>query len=76
MLDLFELLSSPDDNWWTGVLWIIVMFYHSDGTHSLQSIDCWDISTNLMKKQTHPDLWWSEGEHIYSYVFIFGWTIP
>ncbi len=27
--------------WWTGVLWIIVMFLsdsHSDGTHSLQSI--------------------------------------
>ncbi len=21
MLDLFQLLSSPDDNWWTGVLW-------------------------------------------------------
>ncbi len=26
MLDLFQLLSSPDVNWWTGVLWIIVMF--------------------------------------------------
>ncbi len=26
---------------------------HSDGTHSLQSIHCWDISTNLMKKQPH-----------------------
>ncbi len=22
MLDLFQLLSSPDVNWWTGVLWI------------------------------------------------------
>ncbi len=93
MLDLFHLLSSPDVNWWTGVLWIIVMFLsdsHSDGTHSLQSIhwlSFWrhpftaehplaliltapihcrasiaetlmqsHISTNLMKKQTHPDL--------------------
>ncbi len=52
---------------------------HSDGTHSLQSIhwlSFWrhpftadhpllrHISTNLMKKQTHPDLGWSEGEHI------------
>ncbi len=26
MLDLFQLLSSPDVNWWTGVVWIIVMF--------------------------------------------------
>ncbi len=26
MLDLFHLLSSPDVNWWTGVVWIIVMF--------------------------------------------------
>ncbi len=69
MLDLFHLLSSPDVNWWTGVVWIIVMFLsdsHSDGTHSLQSIHCWDISTNLMKTHTHPDLRWTEGEHIYS----------
>ncbi len=46
MRDLFQLLSSPDVNWWTGVVWIIVMFLsdsHSDGTHSLQSIHCWDI---------------------------------
>ncbi len=26
MLDLFQLLYSPDVNWWTGVVWIIVMF--------------------------------------------------
>ncbi len=25
MLYLFQLLSSPDVNWWTGVLWIIMM---------------------------------------------------
>ncbi len=45
MVGLFQLLSSPDVNWWTGVVWIIVMFLsdsHSDGTHSLQSIHCWD----------------------------------
>ncbi len=37
-------------NWWTGVLWIIVMFLsdsHSDGTHSLQSIRCWDTDAML-----------------------------
>ncbi len=41
MMDLFQLISSPDVIWWTGVVWIIVMFLsdsHSDGTHSLQSI--------------------------------------
>ncbi len=26
MLDLFQVLSSPDVNQWTGVVWIIVMF--------------------------------------------------
>ncbi len=33
-----QFFASQDDNWCTGVVWIIVMFYHSDGTHSLQSI--------------------------------------
>ncbi len=78
MLDLFQLLSSPDVNWWTGVLWIIVMFSpdsHSDGTHSLQSIRCWDIYPNLMKKQTHPDLQWPEGAAHFPPDFIFGWTV-
>ncbi len=38
-----QFLSSQDINWWTGVVWIIVMFLsavcqtHFDGTHSLQS---------------------------------------
>ncbi len=31
MLDLFQLLSSPDVNWWTGVVCIIVMFYQLFG---------------------------------------------
>ncbi len=45
-----QLLSSPDVNWWSGVMWIIVMFLsdsHSDGTHSLQSIHCWDTDAVL-----------------------------
>ncbi len=48
MLDLFQLLSSQDVNWWTGVVWITCDVFiscldsHSDGTHSLQSIHCWD----------------------------------
>ncbi len=52
MLGLFQLLSSPDVNCWTGVLWCFYQTLiltapihcrasidsHSDGTHSLQSI--------------------------------------
>ncbi len=54
---------------WSGVdycdVFISCLDSHSDGTHSLQSIHCWDIPPNLMKKQTHPDLGWPAGEHIY-----------
>ncbi len=52
-MDLFQLLSSSDVNWWTGVVWIIVMFLsdsHSDGTHSLQSIHCWDTFLQIWLK--------------------------
>ncbi len=52
LMDLFQLFSSQDIYWWTGVVWIIVMFLsdsHSDGTHSLQSIHCWD---------TLLQIWW------------------
>ncbi len=64
MLDLFHLLSSPDVNWWTGVLWIIVMFLsdsHSDGTHSLQSIHCWDTDAemHLYKPDEETNSSWS-----------------
>ncbi len=45
MMDLFITnMKSQDVKRWTGLVWIIVMFYiscldsHSDGTHSLQSI--------------------------------------
>ncbi len=66
MLDLSQLLSSPDVNWWTGVVWIIVMFLSAVWTLILTApIHCRasiaetlmqrHISTNLMKKQTHLD---------------------
>ncbi len=88
MLDLFHLLSSPDVNWWTGVVWIIVMFYQTliltapihciiltapihciiltAPIHCRASIaeTLRHISTNLMKKQTHPDLRWTHSQHI------------
>ncbi len=66
---------------WSGVdycdVFISCLDSHSDGTHSLQSIHCWDTDaeTHFSKpneKQTHPNLGWTEGEHI----FIFGWSIP
>ncbi len=50
MMDLFvtdmQFFTSQDNKWWTGVVWIIVMFLsavwtHSDGTHSLQRIHWW-----------------------------------
>ncbi len=73
MLDLFlrnmQLLSSPDVNCWTGVVWIIVMFLSAVWTLILTApIHCrasiaelvmqYYISPNLMKKQTHPNLGW------------------
>ncbi len=77
-INLFHLLSSPDVNWWT--VWIIVMFLsdsHSDGTHSSidETLMQRHISTNLMKKQTHPDLGWAEGWAHSQHIFLFGWTI-
>ncbi len=48
-------VSSPDDNWWTGVLWC----FYSDGTHSLQSIHYWDTFLQTWWRHTHPDLGWS-----------------
>ncbi len=77
MMDLFQLLSSPDVNWWTGVVWIIVMFLSAVWTLILTApIHCRasiaetvmqrHISTNLMKKETHPNLGRPEGEHIFS----------
>ncbi len=63
---------------WSGVdyLWIIVMFLSAVWTLILTApIHCRasiaetlmqrHISTNLMKKQTHPNLGWPEGEHIF-----------
>ncbi len=81
-MDLFLSLSSQDINWWTGVVWIIMMFLSAVWTliltapiHCRISIDeqvmeC-HISPNLMKKQTHLHLGWPESE----YIFIFGWNI-
>ncbi len=58
-------------------LWIIVMFLSAVWTLILTApIHCRasiaetlmqrHISTNLMKKQTHPNLGWPEGEQIFN----------
>ncbi len=76
MLDLFQLLSSQDVNWWTGVVWIIVMFLSAVWTLILTApIQCREsivetvmqcyISPNLMKKQTHLHLGCPEGEYMF-----------
>ncbi len=57
-MDLFltnmQILASQDVNWWTGAMWIIVMFIsavwtHSDGTHSLQSIHWWASDATFLQ---------------------------
>ncbi len=72
MLDLFQMLSSPDVNWWTGLLCCFFVLFlsdsHSDGTHSLQSIHYWD---------TFLQIWWKNKLILISddKIFLFGWTI-
>ncbi len=67
-----QLLASQDINWWTGVVWIIVMFLsavwtliltapiHCRASIAEQVMECY-VSPNLMKKQSHLHLGWLEG---------------
>ncbi len=81
VMDLFltntHLFTLQDVNWWTGVLWIIVMFLsavwtliltapiHRRGSMGEQVMQYY-ISQNLMKKQTHLHIGWPESEDILS----------
>ncbi len=83
MMDLFlpimQLLASEDIMWWTGVVWIIVMFLsaiwtltltapiHCRGSIVEQVMQCY-ISPNLFqwRKQICPHFEWPEGEYIFS----------
>ncbi len=79
--------SSRDVNWWTGVVWIIVMFYQLFGLsfwrHPFTAkIHFWASDAMLhfsksvlMKKQTHLHLGWPERVH-FKHITIFGWTVP
>jgi len=83
MMDLFQLFTSPDVNWWTGVVWIIVMLLSAVWTLILTApIHCrasigetvMQCYIYLMKKQTHLHLMiW--GRVHFQHIFIFGWTI-
>ncbi len=64
-------------NWWTGVVWIIVMFLSAVWTLILtapihcrasiaEAVMCCYISPNLMTKQTHLHLGLPEDEYIFS----------
>ncbi len=84
--DLFltntQLLSSQDVNWWTGVVWIIVMFLsavwtHSDGTHSLQRIHWWASDTFLQicsDEETNSSLSWVTLGWTHFQVFFIFWV--
>ncbi len=63
MMNLFltnmQRFASQVFNWWTGVMWIIVMFLsavwtHSDGTHSLQSSHWWACDVMLHFSKSGP----------------------
>ncbi len=68
----------------TDGLEIIVMFLsdsHSDGTHSLQSIHCWDTDaeTHFSKsdEETNSSTSWMAWGCVHlQQIFIFGWTAP
>ncbi len=74
-----QLFTSQDVNWWTGVVWIFVMFLsavwtHSDGTHSLQRIHWWagDVILNFTKSVPMKN----EKMSTFSANFHFGGSIP
>ncbi len=81
MMDFFltntQLLALHDVNWWTGVVWIIVMFLsvvwtliltapiHRRASIGEQMMQCY-IYPNLMKKQTYQRLGWPCRGYIFS----------
>ncbi len=62
--------------WITCDVFISCLDSHSDGTHSLQSIHCWESDGKLhfskSDEETNSPTGWPEGEDI----SIFGWTSP
>ncbi len=48
---------------------------HSDGTHSLQSMYCWDTDA-MLKKETNSTTWMSWERVHFHLILISGWIIP
>ncbi len=89
MLDLFQLLSSQDVNWWTGVVWITcgllwcffqlfgLSFWRHPFTAEHPLLRQWCNATFLQ-------IWWRNklililgwGWVHFLHMHIFGWTIP
>ncbi len=81
-MDLFQLLSSQDVNWWTGVVWItcglLWCFYQLFGLsfwrhpftaeHPLMRHWCRDTFLQIWWRKTHLHLEWSEGEYNFRFV--------
>ncbi len=72
-MDLFQLLSSPDVNWWTGVVWIIVMFLSAVWTLILTApIHCRaSIAEQLMECYISSNLFWwiNKTKQFFFYIF-------
>ncbi len=70
MLDLFQLLMLTDGLEWCGLLWcfyqtlILTAPIHCRASIA-ETLMQRHISTNLMKKQTHPDLRWTADIHFW-----------
>ncbi len=80
MLDLFQLSSPPDVNWWTvDYCDVFIRCLDSDGTHSLQSIHCWDTDAMLHFSKSDEGIHLSTslawGEIHLEWIFIVGWTL-
>ncbi len=84
------LFTSQDINWWTGVVWIIVMFLSAVWSLILTApVHCrWSTGEQVMQCYISPNLFWGRNQLIYilddlsvsivfsNLVFIFVWTIP
>ncbi len=91
MMDLFltnmQLFTSQDIKWWTGVVWIIVMFLsavwtliltapiHCRGSNGEQVMQCY-ISPNMMKKKQNSSTSCMAWVWVFYVNFHFWWSIP
>ncbi len=90
MMDLFQLLSSQDVNWWTGVVWItcglLWCFYQQFGLSFWRHpFTAEDPLRRHWCNATFLQIWWRNklililhGLRVSTFqdIFIFGWTIP